>query len=342
MPEHDADEEAGRELTDVLLRRLGPEGDTPIPQAAQAALEALRTFRSRRSTRRRGTQSLDPQLVALFDLIAIEPADLERLTPEIAGFVERGLERGLPREAVPAVFQAYVRAVGRVVAAEVAATTQVLAETPAQERARVLDDVLEDITAIGTRGFDLLHRMLLLDAMALALDEVGDPAVDTDVMAIAMVDLVGSTEHLAQTEPAELERLVDALFEAGQAATAQRPTHVVKYVGDGLFLAGRDVPDVADAALEVIERLEETLPLRARGGLAHGTVVQRAGDLFGIPINLAHITSKAARPGTLLATAEAAELLPQGRRGRSLTMSLPHPAVAKARVARVRPPGEPA
>lgn len=342
VPEADPDPDPGPagELTEVLLDRLGPRPETP--QAAQVALDALRLLRARRTQRRRGAPALDPDVAELFHLIAIEPSDLEHLTPELAGLVERGLERGLPRDAMPAIFQAYVRAISRVVAAEAALAGQMLGQTPAAERPQVLAEALDDLQVIGTRGFDVLHRMLLLDALVDELAALEDPAQDKDRLAVAMVDLVGSTEHLAATEPGELERMVDALFEAGQASTAHRSAYVVKYVGDGLFLAGRDAGEVADAALEVIARLEEALPLQARGGLAAGRVVQRAGDLFGLPINLAHITSKAARPSTLIATEEAARLLPADRCGRFRTISLPHPAVERARITRVRPDPPPA
>lgn len=335
VSEPDPDRGSARELTEVLLDRLGPRPETP--QAAQVALDGLRRLWLRRVQKRRGAPALDPDVAALFHLIAIEPSDLEHLTPELAALVERGLGRGLSRDAMPAVFQAYVRAIGRVVAAESALAGELLAQTPVPERPRVLEETLDDLVVIGTRGFDVLHRMLLLDALVDELAALEDPDQDKDLLAVAMVDLVGSTEHLAATEPGELERMVDALFEAGQASTAHRSAYVVKYVGDGLFLAGRDAGDVADAALEVIARLEDALPLPARGGLAAGTVVQRAGDLFGLPINLAHITSKAARPSTLIATEEAARLLPADRCGRFRTISLPHPAVARARITRVRP-----
>lgn len=334
MPDRDPSSERDSELMDVLLDRLGP----PRQEDAASPLgrvELLRILRARRG-RRRGAPEMDPALLELFGLVAVEPEDLEQLTPEMAQLVQAGLDRGLSREEMPHVFQAYVRAVGRVVAAEAASVRAVLADAPAEERADTLARVLDLLLPIGSRGFDLMRRIMLLEALS---DEVASleqeaPRRDT---AIAMVDLVDSTRYLATSEPADLETLVDALFAASQGATRNRAVFVVKYVGDGVFLAGRDTEEVADVALDVIARLEETLPLRARGGLAAGEVLQRAGDVFGLPVNVAMLVCKAARPARLLATERAAARVRPSRRGRFRIVDLPHPALDEMRVANVRP-----
>jgi adenylate cyclase len=75
----------------------------------------------------------------------------------------------------------------------------------------------------------------------------------------------------------------------------------VKYVGDGVFLVGRDVEAVVEASAHAIAVLERALPLRARAGLACGPVVRRAGDYFGPVVNLAQRLTTAAAPGTVLA-----------------------------------------
>lgn len=322
------------DLQGILWERLGPQAEDDA--ATRGGLEALRRITSRRRARRRRrrTQALDPDLVPLLDLIAVSPNDIPEF-PDLTAMLRRGESNSIPRAAVPEIFQAYVRAIGRIVSAEAEVTRELVSQARDGERAEVLEQALDDLVVVGGRGFDLLHRILLLDALAEALTDIDGE--EDEGLAVAMVDLVSSTRHLVRTEEQELEHLVDALFQAGQLATASRHASVVKYVGDGLFLSGRDVLDVADAALDVIARLEEALPLRARGGLAHGIVLRRAGDLFGLPINTAHIVTKAARPGTLLATAAAAEQLPRERRARPREVDLPHPALGRQRVATVRP-----
>lgn len=320
---------------EVLLDRLGP----PRPEGAATPLgrvEILRLLRSQRSPwRRRGNREIDPVLAELFGLVAAEPEDLEHLTPEIARLVQQGFDEGLSREEMPHVFQAYVRAVSRVVAAEAASVRAVLVDAPPEERPETLGRVLDALLPIGARGFNLMRRIMLLEALADEVASMGEELPERET-AIAMVDLVDSTRHLATAGTEDLEALVDALFAASQGATLHHAVFVVKYVGDGVFLAGRDVEEVADVALDVIARLEETLPLRARGGLAAGEVLQRAGDVFGLPVNVAMLVCKAARPGRLLATERAAARMRPSRRGRFRVVDLPHPALDEMRVVNVR------
>jgi class 3 adenylate cyclase len=327
MPKADSGAASDGGLLEVLWGHLGRRGEGA--QNARGRLEAFRAWR------RRGASDLDHDVAALFGLIAVGPSDLGGLMPGLRALLGRGVMRDLPRDAIPTVFQAYVRGVGRIAAAEAEIARGLLVGQPSEAQARILDETLDGLVPLASKGFDLLHQMLLLDALVEVVAGIEDPGGD-DPMAIAMVDLVGSTRYLTTSGPGELERLVDALFEAGQAATAHRSVHVVKYVGDGLFVAGRDVCEVADVALQVVRRLEEVLPLRARGGLAWGAVVQRAGDVFGLPINVAHIATRAARPGTVLATSEAAALLPPSRRGRYRTIQAAHPVLDGKRVATVR------
>ena len=170
----------------------------------------------------------------------------------------------------------------------------------------------------------MLHEAMLHAALvdALSLASLRAPAVET--IAVALVDLQGSTEHLIHASHVELEELVDGLFEAGQTATAGRAVQPVKYVGDGVFFAGREPREVAEAALDAIAHVQGCLPLDARAGLAHGEVLRRAGDIFGLPVNVAQLLTKAAAPGTLLAQHDVALLLP--RRMRRETRALtPHP-----------------
>jgi class 3 adenylate cyclase len=126
----------------------------------------------------------------------------------------------------------------------------------------------------------------------------------------------------------ELEQLADGLFEAGQAATAGRAVQPVKYVGDGVFLAGREPREVAAAALDALAYLDDFLPLDARAGLAQGEVLRRAGDIFGLPVNLAQLLTKSAAPGTLLAQRDVALLLPRRMRGATRPLT-PHPALGE-------------
>jgi adenylate cyclase len=126
---------------------------------------------------------------------------------------------------------------------------------------------------------------------------------------ISLVDLCQSTPYLATADRTATRELVDGLYEAGRSAEQGRAVWTVKYVGDGVFLVGRDAQEVAEASLDAIDVLERLLPLRARAGLACGPVVRRAGDYFGPVVNLASRLTTVAAPGTVVAAEPAATRL---------------------------------
>lgn len=283
------------------------------------------------------TQELDADLQALLDSIGLEWTGREDSARELREIVDRGEVAGLDAHALPHILQAYVRAVGRIVAVEANVAIDALRRVEPEQRPETLARVLDLLLPTSVAGFDSLHRAMLQEALLSVPAITAAETTGVDTAAIAMVDLVRSTQHLTHATSEQLEQLVDALFRAAQAATTGRPVVVVNYVGDGVFLSSFDVLAAADAAWEIVERLERELPLRARGAVAHGPVLQRAGDVFGLPINLSHALTKAARPGTVLLSAEAAALLPTARHGRVRARPLPNPAFGEQQVATLRP-----
>jgi class 3 adenylate cyclase len=319
-----ADDRLGRDLGSTLgLTRAG----------RGRLLSTLTTFA------RRGREpdvELDPDLLSLLQTIGLGAAEGDGSTRELAALIDRGEAAGLDREALPHILQAYVRAVGRIAAVEAAVALEALRHTESDRRAEVIGRMIDAVLPASLRAFDLLHRAMLHDALLESAEGLDAGDADAENMAVGMVDLVRSTDYLTKASAEELEQLVDAMFAAGQAAISGRAAHIVKYVGDGVFIAANEVSSVADVALEMIARLEADLPLRARGGISHGFVVQRAGDIFGLPVNTSLLLTKAARPGTVLLTADAASLLSPERHGRVRRLRLPHPALGEQRVATLR------
>jgi adenylate cyclase len=258
----------------------------------------------------------DDEALALLRLIGGESVDLERLERELTAAVGDARDLGVPGDAFPALAQAWARAVGRIVDAEAETARGLLAAVEDDQRADALDQLLAAALPVTSATFDVLHAAMLRDALAEALTPDSLQETEGAPAAIALVDIVGSTRYLASASTADATELVDTLFEAGQLATVGRATRPVKYVGDGVFLAGRDTAEVAGAALDALAHIAENLPIPARAGLAYGPVLRRAGDFFGLPMNMAQILTKAARPGTLLATDEAAAELPSEMVGR--------------------------
>jgi len=79
----------------------------------------------------------------------------------------------------------------------------------------------------------------------------------------------------------------------------------VKTIGDAAMLVSPEPPRAVDTVLGLVEqsREENGLPL-LRGGLASGEALQRAGDWYGRPVNLASRLTSFARRGSVVASKE--------------------------------------
>lgn len=287
-----------------------------------------------------GQTEFDEQALANLRLIAGDGDGQERFARELreAADALRGLE--VDGELATPVLQAYSRALTRIVDAEAEMTRAIIARAPVEERARRLEELLTLTGPVRSRTLEALHDLLLRDALddVLRPERLDEPA---DVpQTVALVDVVGSTDFLASATDEATHALVDALFEAGQSATLGRPVRAVKYVGDGVFLAGRDTGTVAQAGLDAIAALERSLDRPARGGLACGPVVRRAGDLFGLAVNFSQVLTKKAQPGTLLAGGAAVDALPAAMREAPRRVSA-RKLGGTMRVAEVRRPAKP-
>jgi class 3 adenylate cyclase len=253
---------------------------------------------------------LDPGVAALLRLAGIDDQALEHAERRLAEGLNQVGQLGVTMGDLGIVGQAYTCGVGPIAKAEAEIIGAIVRATPEARRVERLEGLIRDALPLARRTFALLHRVLLRDAL---LDELTSIALDetaTAPAAVAHVDVMGSTALLQVASQADTERLVDGLFLAAQTAVRDRPVLAVKYVGDGVFLAGRDPHQVAAAALECMQILTDHSRVRARAGLAYGPVVRRAGDYFGITVNLSHALTKAAPPGGLLASELAAARLP--------------------------------
>ena len=76
----------------------------------------------------------------------------------------------------------------------------------------------------------------------------------------------------------------------------------VKTIGDAVMLVSPDTTRLIEAVLQLIDvAAAKGLP-RLRAGAAAGLAVNRAGDWFGSPVNVASRVTSVARPETLLVT----------------------------------------
>jgi adenylate cyclase len=94
-------------------------------------------------------------------------------------------------------------------------------------------------------------------------------------------------------------------FENRAEAAAQPPVRLVKTIGDAAMLVAHEPGPLLDAVLDLVEESREgreNLVLRA--GVASGEALQRAGDWYGRPVNLASRLTAFARRGSVVATEE--------------------------------------
>jgi adenylate cyclase len=296
----------GQDLGQAIERCLAL--DAADVRASLTTMERIRRWVATRRAQREGR--LDPGVDALLRLAGVDEQALELAEHRLSGGLSHVGQLGVTIGDLGVVGQAYTRGVGPIAQAEAEIIGAIVRATPESERIERLEGLISDALPLARRTFGLLHRVLLRDALLDELTSHGLDGTATAHAAVAHVDVVGSTQLLQDASRSDTERLVDGLFRAAQTAVRDRPVLAVKYVGDGVFLAGREPRQVADAALECVKTLSQESRLIARAGLAYGPVVRRAGDFFGLTVNLSHALTKVAPHGGLLATEAAAARLP--------------------------------
>jgi class 3 adenylate cyclase len=128
----------------------------------------------------------------------------------------------------------------------------------------------------------------------------GDPAV-------AFVDLAGFTALAQERGDAAA---ADVALRLGAVASATALAHdgrVVKLLGDGVLMRFGDTAAAVEAAIEVLEQLNEQRLPPGHAGVAEGPIISRDGDVFGRTVNLAARISDVAPAGSVYVTAETAE-----------------------------------
>jgi adenylate cyclase len=125
---------------------------------------------------------------------------------------------------------------------------------------------------------------------------------DAQPVTVGFVDIVGFTQLGEEVAPEELGAVVRA-FENAVERVTDPPVRLVKTIGDAAMLVAPEPMPVVGAIVDLVEesRGDSSLPL-LRGGVASGTAVQRAGDWYGRPVNLASRLTSFARRGSVVAS----------------------------------------
>jgi adenylate cyclase len=123
-------------------------------------------------------------------------------------------------------------------------------------------------------------------------------------VAVAFADLVGFTLLGEQLPPEELGLVAVRLADLARDLVAS-PVQFVKTIGDAVMLVCSDPLRLLMSVLDIVEgAAAEDFP-RLRVGLAFGRAVNRAGDWYGSPVNVASRVTGVAPAGTVRVTESA-------------------------------------
>lgn len=184
--------------------------------------------------------------------------------------------------------------------------------TGVDEIARKLGETARDIVPLASTTLPLDYRRILLRMLDLEVVEQAarEGADDRVMLAVGFVDVVGFTALSARIDPTGLGDVL-GVFEDLVSRIVDRYEHVmlVKFLGDAAMLVAQDPADLAHAlhAIATDDGPVDDLPRSA--GMSAGPILIREGDYFGDPVNVAARLTDHARPGSLLADEELADVL---------------------------------
>jgi adenylate cyclase len=162
----------------------------------------------------------------------------------------------------------------------------------------------------------LLHgwrRQLAADgirALTNTAASIADPVGGTAQLAVGFADVVSFTRLSRQMDGDTLATFVNRFETGATEIIADLGGRVVKTLGDEVLFVADDARAGAEIGLRIAERVDfdPKFP-RVRVGLAHGEIIQRLGDVFGTPVNLAARLTSTANPATVLADGALIHLL---------------------------------
>lgn len=234
-------------------------------------------------------------------------ADLEQ-----AKRVRAFLDAGLPEEGLLQVARTIGMATARIAAAnrELIARAEVGPGDTERDVALRFAAAAQELmpVVVPTLGYALQVHLLeqirrdVIGSSELVAREVGGA---TEI-SVAFADMVGFTKLGEQLDAEELATLAARLEELA-AEVATSPVRVVKMIGDEAMLVSTEPEALMSSALDLVDAAdaEETDFPQLRAGVAHGIGLAQAGDWYGRPVNLASRITAVARPGSVLADADA-------------------------------------
>lgn len=145
-----------------------------------------------------------------------------------------------------------------------------------------------------------LRHTMETEAVTAGERAAGLPLPGARPVAVAFADLVGFTRLGEAVPPEELEDLARRLVDLTRDVVVP-PVRFIKSIGDAVMLVSPDPAPLLTTMLALVDATEAGDDfLRLRAGVATGLAVNRSGDWFGSPVNLASRITGVARPGSVL------------------------------------------
>jgi adenylate cyclase len=157
----------------------------------------------------------------------------------------------------------------------------------AADAAELLASICDDIEPLLV----YVWRRHLTNAIARMIADA-DPAVHADpsapIRVVGFADLVSFTSFVRRMSERQLARLVQRFELLASDVVTEHGGRVIKTVGDEVLFVHTDAAAASAIALDLVDAMaeDELLP-PVRVGLAHGRVVSRLGDVFGLTVNKA-------------------------------------------------------
>jgi adenylate cyclase len=318
-----ADERARAERI-ALLEELAADGVSPEELKAAVAEDRLVFLRVERTL---GTARYTPREVA--ELTGIEPEEglryrqalgLPRPDLDERVLTDRDIQMirqlktfeaaGLPEDGLVEMARVLGESLSRVAAAVRLLVRDALLDPDIGERelSARFAAINEQLTPRFGETMERIFEMHLQDQLrndAIGRTEIAHGRiVGATEVTVAFADLVGFTKLGEQIPAEELGAIARRLLDLATEAI-HPPVRLVKTIGDAAMLVSPDAGALLDVSTELVRLAEaegEDFP-RLRAGLATGPALQRAGDWYGSPVNLASRVSSIARPGSVVATA---------------------------------------
>jgi len=244
-----------------------------------------------------------------------EPAGDERLFDdedvEAAQLVKQFRDAGFAEEGMLEVTRAMAQGMARTADAMRTLTAQTVVEPGSNERdvglrlaraaehmAPIIGPLLEYVLKVH------LREVIRSDVVDRALLTSGSLPGSRDAT-VAFADLVGFTQLGEEISAEELGGVAGRLG-ALASEVARPPVRLVKMIGDAAMLVSTEPDPLLDATFELIDAVQaegDGFP-RLRAGIAHGPALNRGGDWYGRPVNIASRITAIARPESVLATPE--------------------------------------